>query len=54
MKSLIVDGLPGDPQLLAFLLAFVVIFGVVVAWQMRPAVRAQQEHLAQLPLNDED
>ena len=54
MKSLIVDGLPGDPRLLVFLVAFVVVFVVVVAWQVRPASRARQERLAQLPLSDPD
>ncbi|MFN8422305.1 MAG: cbb3-type cytochrome c oxidase subunit 3 [Anaerolineae bacterium] len=54
MKSLIVDGLPGDPRLLIFLLAFMVIFAAVVAWQYRPANRARTDRLARLPLLDED
>lgn len=54
LKSLIIQALPGDPRLLAFLLAFVVIFGAVVAWQWRPAGRAEQERLAMLPLTDPD
>lgn len=54
MKSLIVDGLPGDPRLLVFLLAFMVIFAVVVAWQYRPANRERNDRLARLPLIDQD
>lgn len=53
MKDLILQALPGDPRLLAFLLAFVVIFTAVVAWQWRPAGRAEQERLALLPLIDQ-
>ena len=54
MKSLIVDGLPGDPRLLVFLLTFMVTFAVVAWWQYRPANRERQDRLARLPLMDQD
>ncbi len=54
MKSLILQALPGDPRLLLFLLAFVLVFLGLVAWQWRPAGRAEQERLSLLPLTDSD
>ena len=54
MRALITEGLPGDPGLLAFLLAFVVVFTAVALWQWRPAARAAQDRLALMPLDDTD
>lgn len=54
MRSLILEALPADPQLLLFLLAFVAIFSAIVFWQWRPAKRAEQERMARLPLTDSD
>jgi cbb3-type cytochrome oxidase subunit 3 len=54
MRSLILQALPADPQLLLFLLLFVAIFCGIVFWQWRPERRAEQDRLAQLPLSDSD
>lgn len=54
MRSLILEALPANPQLLAFLLVFVAIFVVVVARQWRPGSRAEQDLMARLPLTDSD
>ena len=53
MRSLILEALPADPRLLVFLLAFVVIYAAVVAWQWRPARRPRQERMSLLPLDND-
>jgi cbb3-type cytochrome oxidase subunit 3 len=54
VRAIITEGLPGDPGLLLFLLAFVAIFTAVALWQWRPAARAAQDRLALMPFDDPD
>jgi cbb3-type cytochrome oxidase subunit 3 len=52
MRAFFARALPGNPWLLAFLLAFFAAFCAAALWQLRPSKRAEQERLARLPLQD--
>lgn len=54
MKDYLQHGLPADPGLVVFLLAFVLTWCAMAVWQWRPAGRARQAHLSQLPLTDDE
>ncbi len=52
MRAFFASALPDNPRILAYLLIFVLVFVVIVAWQLRPSNRAQQEQASKLPFQD--
>ena len=53
MKAMIVQALPANAANLFFLVLFVFIFTVIVAWAIRPAKTSEFEKAALMPLEAE-
>ena len=52
MTVALAKALPDNPMNLWFLLLFVVIFGAILAWSLRPSKRKDFDEASRQPLND--